>query len=173
MCYNAGDTHTGYDGPGTATPPDQITGCQDNWFQNGDLDFDGTPYWKEWPTGIFPNTYPSSFIEQFPTSGSRQYSQFFFQTDVALSESTCTSGGAAGCTVPPAGPGGFYPYWSEVKLGGFCALLFGNVSQGFLLNDFGQDAQYGQDLSSQIGYPEFEGTPQNNTCRSPFGSSQS
>ena len=53
-----GDTHPGYDGPGTSTEPDQMTGCQDNVFQNGDLDFDGTPYWTEWPTGLAPNHLP-------------------------------------------------------------------------------------------------------------------
>ena len=110
-----------------------MTGCQDNLFQNGDLDFDGTPYWTEWPTSLTPNTYPSSFLESFPTSNGSQYSQFFIQTDVALSESTC--GGQhrrryrhlGGCTVPPPGPGGFYPYWSQVQSGGSCSLLFGNV----------------------------------------------
>ena len=30
MCYYAGDTHPGYDGPGTSTPPDLTTGCQDD-----------------------------------------------------------------------------------------------------------------------------------------------
>ena len=68
MCYNAGDTHPGFDGPGTSTQPDLATGCQDNLFQNGDLDFDGSPYWTEWPTGNQPNAYPSTFVEQFPTS---------------------------------------------------------------------------------------------------------
>jgi hypothetical protein len=41
LCHYKGDTHPGYDGPGTSTAPDEATGCQDNWFQNGDLDFDG------------------------------------------------------------------------------------------------------------------------------------
>ena len=40
-CYPRGRTHPGYDGPGTSTAPDQATGCQDNVYQNGDLDFDG------------------------------------------------------------------------------------------------------------------------------------
>ena len=89
MCYPQGDTHPGYNGPGTSTAPVQVSHCQDNIFQNGDLDFDGTPYWKEWPTGLRPTIYPSSFLEQFPTSNGRQYPQFFFQTDLALSEATC------------------------------------------------------------------------------------
>ena len=86
-CYLAGATHPGYNGVGTSTPPNRMTGCLDEIFQNGDLDFDGTPYWKEWPTGPTPTSlFPSSFVERFPTTNGSQYSQFFFQTDVALSE---------------------------------------------------------------------------------------
>ena len=114
------------------TPPDLTTGCQDNVFQNGDLDFDGSPYWTEWPTGTTPNTYPSSFVEQFPTTDGRQYPQYFFQTDLALSEIRRRQRsrgrnferlhGAA------SGPGSFYPYWTELHAGAYCALEFGNVS---------------------------------------------
>ena len=173
LCYQAGDTHPGYDGAGSSTPPDEATGCQDNLFQNGDLDFDGTPYWPEWPTGTTPNTFPSSFVESTPTSFGRPYSRFFFQTDIALSEASCTPTTLSGCTVPPAGPGHFYPYWSEVGQGhgfgsGFfgagCTFEFGNVSSGFGTTDFGKDAQYGADQFTQFGYPEFEGQTYNNTC---------
>jgi hypothetical protein len=165
MCYNAGDTHPGYAGPGTSTQPDLATGCQDNLFQNGDLDFDGSPYWTEWPTGNQPTIYPSTFVEQFPTSHGRQYGQYFFQTDIALSESTCTATTLSGCTVPPQGPGGFYPYWTEAHGGGSCALEFGNVSgRGPFLTDFGKDAQYGTNEFTTLGYPEFEGPTLANTC---------
>ena len=99
-----------------------MTGCQDNIFQNGDLDFDGTPYWPEWPTGNIPTMYPSTFVEKFPTRTAGRTRKFFFQTDVALSESTCLGntlpgcgGTPAGCTVPPPGPGSFYPYWSKLR----------------------------------------------------------
>jgi hypothetical protein len=166
VCWNAGDTHPGYAGVGTSTPPDTITACQANLFQNGDLDFDGTPYWKEWPTSLTPNTYPSSFLESFPTTNGSPYSQFFIQTDLAISESTCgpQSGGTgtlSGCTVPPPGPGGFYPYWSQVQSGGSCSLLFGNVSAG---STFGKDAQYGTNQFNTLGYPEFIGPNHNNPC---------
>jgi hypothetical protein len=173
LCYLAGATHPGYDGPGTSTAPDLTTGCQDNVFSGGDLDFDGTPYWPEWPTGLFPNRYPSSFLEALPTSHGHAYSKFFFQTDVALSEVNCqgnTLGGgggtSSGCTVPPQGPGNFYPYWSEVHVGNFCALEFGNVSSAPFVTDFGRDAEYGQDLFSTLGYPEFEGATHHNSCGS-------
>jgi hypothetical protein len=166
-CYYAGDTHPGYDGPGSSTPPNVATGCQDNVFQNGDLDFDGSPYWTEWPTGTQPGIYPSTFVEQFPTSHGRQYPQYFFQTDAALSESTCVPTNVSGCTVPPAGPGGFYPYWTESRTFGSCALEFGNVSGGTpTLTDFGKDAQYGTAQIATLGYPEFEGPVLNNICDS-------
>ncbi len=169
MCYYAGSTHVGFDGPGTSSAPDELTGCQDNYFQNGDLDFDGTPYWPEWPTGPIPTIYPGSFVEQYPTTDGRAYSRYFFQTDIALSESTCgisASGAPTGCSVPPSGPGNFYPYWSELHIGNYCALEFGNVAYGRGVNSFGQDAEYGQDLFSQLGYPEFEGNTHNVDCRS-------
>ena len=167
LCYNAGDTHPGFDGPGTSTQPDLATGCQDNLFQNGDLDFDGSPYWTEWPTGNFPAINPSTFVEQFPSSAGRQYPQYFIQTDIALSESTCSAQTLSGCTVPPQGPGGFYPYWTQLHVGGFCALEFGNVSgRSSFLNDFGKDAQYGQNQFSTLGFPEFEGPAHNNACDS-------
>ena len=159
-----GDTHPNYDGLGSSTAPVQVSHCQDNLFQNGDLDFDGTPYWKEWPTGLRTNLHPSSFLEQFPTTNGRSYPQFFFQTDVALSESTCTPKTLSGCTVPPQGPGGFYPYWTQLQGVGRCALEFGNVSAGFGRNDFGKDAQYGTNQFPTLGYPEFEGPVHNNTC---------
>ena len=165
LCYHKGDTHPGYDGPGTSTPPDQATGCQDNVFQNGDLDFDGSPYWTEWPTGTTAGTYPASFVEWLPTTGGHQYSRWFFQTDIALSESTCTPTTLSGCTVPPAGPGHFYPYWSEAHQGGACVLEFGNVSSG--VRDFGKDAEYGTDQFSKLGYPEFEGATHSTACPSP------
>ncbi len=170
FCWQAGDTHPGFDGVGTSSAPDTLTACQANLFQNGDLDFDGSPYWTEWPTSLRPNIYPSSFLELFPTTNGRPYSKFFIQTDVALSEVTCGpsnysngTGTLSGCTVPPQGPGHFYPYWSQVQSGGTCALLFGNVSTG---NTFGKDAQYGTNQFNKLGYPEFIGPNHNNPCLS-------
>jgi hypothetical protein len=173
VCYAAGSTHEGYDGPGTSSQPDEMTGCQDDLFQNGDLDFLGPPYYKgSWPTGPAPTkTDPSSFVESFPTSNGRQYQQFVMQTDIALSEFECGGGNyanasatAAGCTVPPAGPGDFYPYWTQVLGHGGCSLEFGNVSSGFGRNDFGKDAQYGTDQFAAFGYPQFIGATHTNPC---------
>jgi hypothetical protein len=177
VCYPAGDTHPGYAGAGTKSAPDTLTGCQDNLYQNGDLDFLGTPYYRgEWPTGPTPTSrVPSSFVEDFPTTNGQQYSQYFFQTDIALSEYECGGGSyadasstAAGCTVPPQGPGGFYPYWSQITAGGSCTLEFGNVSSGAGLTDFGQDKQYGTDQFAKLGYPQFESKTYSNPCSSSY-----
>jgi hypothetical protein len=180
LCYRANDPHTGWDqGSGTAVGP-PIANCQDNYTQNGDLDFDGTPYRTEWPTGSSPTSlYPSSFVESLPTTNGSQYSQFYFQTDIALSEDICQGNTvppgntvtASGCTVPPSGsevdqPGhtAFYPYWTEVNTGGTCTIEFGNVNSGAGVNDFGMDAEYGTDQFPVLGYPEFEGAIHANTC---------
>ena len=175
ICYPANDPHTGWDGAGTTAAGAPIANCQDNYYQNGDLDFDGTPYRTEWPTGASPTRlYPSSFVESLPTTNGKQYDRSFFQTDIALSESTCaisSSGVVSGCSVPPSGPEvdtpsqtAFYPYWSEVDTHGTCSIEFGNVSTGAGVNDFGQDAQYGTNEFSKFGYPEYESAPRANTC---------
>jgi hypothetical protein len=162
-CYAKGDVHKGYDGGSSTTPPNEVTGCQDNWFQNGDLDFDGTPYWTEWPTGMkSTHTLPGSFVEALPVTDGTGYKRFFFQTDLDLSEASCLPSG--GCTVPPSGPGHFYPYWSEANKGGACTLEFGNVSAN--VDTFGKDAQYGTPQWSTLGYPEVMGSILDNTCPS-------
>jgi hypothetical protein len=176
MCYAANDPHTGYDGAGSSFVGAPIANCQDNLYQNGDLDFDGSPYWTEWPTGAHATSlYPSSFLESLPTTKGKQYAKWFFQTDVALSESTCkmsTSGTVSGCSVPPSGTEvdrashkAFYPFWSEVDSHGKCTIEFGNVTSGSGVRDFGRDAQYGKDFFTTYGYPEFEGPVKDNTCR--------
>jgi len=72
---------------------------------------------------------------------------------------------SSSCTVPPQGPGGFYPYWAELHASGSCALEFGNVSgRGPFLTDFGKDAQYGTNQFATLGYPEFIGPVLPNTC---------
>ena len=77
------------------------------------------------------------------------------ESDVGLSEPTCGAD-ISGCTVPPAGPGSFYPYWSTITNGNQCSIVFGNVTGGAGVNDYGADAQYGPDLRNVIGYDEFE-----------------
>jgi hypothetical protein len=160
-CYPLGDTH------GTlASDPDEVAGCLD--LTVGDLDYDGTSYWADWPTGpsIDPATSatPSSFAQSPPTSRGDKYGKYLFQTDTALSESTCSGTTGAGCTVPPSGPGNFYPYWSIARSHGQCTIEFGNVSSGAGVNSFGGDAQYGTVQSAKLGYPEFESREYANNC---------
>jgi hypothetical protein len=132
-CYTVGDTHGG------TSPPNEVTGCVDA-FGNGDVDFDGTPYWPDWPSSTSPNTFPSTFQQQQPTTNGQMYSGAQFETDVAASESTCGPAALSGCAVPPpGGPGNFYPYWTQARVGGTCVWEFGQMQNG---NAFGGVAQY-------------------------------
>jgi len=130
-CSPKGFTHGG------TTPPDQATGCIVT-----DLDFDGTPYWADWPTSTVPNKWPSPFLQRQPrTLGGARYSQIQFETDAPASEvNTCAPDTPQGCAVPPpGGPGHFYPYYTQAKVGGNCVWEFGNMRNG---NRFGGDLQY-------------------------------
>jgi hypothetical protein len=137
-CYPFGDTHGG------TAPPNLVTGCNVFFDAIGDLDYDGTPYFADWPTSTDPGRFPGSFAQAQPTSFGRTYPQIQFETDLAATEfaSGCDLTTGANCTVPPPGPGHFYPYWtlaSDRELG--CTWEFGNVRDG---QTFGGDAQYGQ-----------------------------
>jgi hypothetical protein len=176
-CFPAGDTH------GTMnSAPNLVTGCTDNVFQNGDLDFDGSAYWADWPTGTSPTAkLPSTFRQSPPITNGQQYAAFNFQTDAALSESTCTGSTLSGCAIPPPNaPGKFYPFWSVVSSdnesgdnasasresgNSGCVIEFGNVTSGEGVNSFGGDAQYGINQVAKLGYPEFESQLYNNTCQ--------
>ncbi len=163
FCYPAADEHIALNQFGVFADPNTMTGCLD-FLSGGDIDFDGTSYWPDWPTGTSPTaTTPGSFVQSAPLSNGQKYPQSLFQTDVALSESTCGAD-ISGCTVPPSGPGNFYPYWSTITSGNQCSILFGNVANGAGVNNYGQFAQYGTDLRPLIGYDEFESTPRPAVC---------
>jgi hypothetical protein len=163
FCYPALDDHKALNQFGVFADPNTMTGCLD-FLSGGDIDFDGTSYWPDWPTGTTPTAAtPGSFVQSAPITNGQKYEQSFFQTDVALSESTCGAD-ISGCTVPPSGPGNFYPYWSTMGTGSACRILFGNVAGGGGVNDFGGNAQYGTDLRPVIGYDEFEGPVTNAVC---------
>ncbi|MBO0730258.1 MAG: hypothetical protein J2P57_13445, partial [Acidimicrobiaceae bacterium] len=153
FCYPKGDTHFGL------SPPNTVTGCLDDVFQNGDLDFDGSGYWTEWPTSTVPNTHPSTFLQAPPTSvGGNRYPNFQFETDAALSESTCHFPNTTGCVVPPPNaPGKFYPHWTLTKS---CEFEFGNLSNG---NSYGNTAQYGT-AKPIVGYAQLLGRIIPNPC---------
>jgi hypothetical protein len=114
-----------------------VAGCQNNFFQNGDLDFDGSSYIKDWPDGS-PN-HPTSFAYIGPYSHGRSYPQIQFETDIAGSEASCNVATGGGCTAPPGGAK-FYPFWS---LSRSCLWNFGNVIPGQTRTAFGGAAQYG------------------------------
>jgi hypothetical protein len=157
FCYPAGDEHTALNQFGVFADPNTLTGCLD--FLNNDIDFDSTSYWQDWPTGVAPTaTTPGSFVQKAPLTNGHTYDQSFFQTTVALSEPSCGED-ISGCTVPPAGPGGFYPYWSTITNGNQCSIVFGDVASGPGVNNFGRFAQYGADLRPFIGYDQFESSP--------------
>jgi hypothetical protein len=159
LCYYKGDTHFFLN-----SAPDEVTGCQDNATQNGDLDFDGTPYYPDWPSSTTAGLFPGSFVFQNPTSGGKSYTSFYQQTDVALSESNCGPSTPSACTVPPKGPGNFYPYWSQVDNHGICTWEFGNVGTGTGVNTFGRDKQYGTVGFKTVGFAEFIGPILTNAC---------
>jgi hypothetical protein len=135
-CYPAGDTHGG------TAAPNLVTGCDVFYDAIGDLDYDGTPYYTDWPTSGSPGRFPATFVQAQPTSGGQTYPQIQFETDLAATENGCDLNTGAGCAIPPPGPGHFYPYWTlgrDSTLG--CGWEFGNVRDG---ETFGADTQYGQ-----------------------------
>ena len=141
-CYRKGDTHGGL------APPNQVTGCDVFFGAVGDLDFDGTPYRADWPTSVRPNRFPATFRQATPTSRGHAFSAMQFMTDVSASESTCDLTTGAGCVMPPAGPGDFYPYWTLARVSGSCVWEFGNMRNG---NTFGRESQYGQVAPRTLG----------------------
>ncbi len=86
-----------------------VAGCQQDVFQNGDLDYDGSSYRADGPDGS-PST-PTSFQYLGPFSRGRPYPEVQFETDAAASEFSCNVGTGIGCAAPPAGAA-FYPFWS-------------------------------------------------------------
>jgi hypothetical protein len=138
------------DGP--CFPGPTVAGCL-NFFQGGDIDFDGNSYLFDWPDGTRHNATSLLITSRWgggigPRSVglggyTRPYPQMQIETDVGASESTCTPSGS-GCVVPPTGAQ-FYPYYSVVTGGGEsenCTLVFGNI-HGPGVNTFGGEAQYG------------------------------
>ena len=85
---------------------------------------------------------------QPPTSDGNSYGQIQFVTDLSASEQNCDLFSGAGCTVPPPGPGHFYPYFTFAKVNGQCVWEFGNMRNG---NNFGQESQYGSVGPRTIG----------------------
>ena len=61
-------------------------------------------------------------------------------TSASEINTNCDLNSGAGCVLPPQGPGHFFPYFTQARVGGLCLWEFGNMRNG---NTFGGDAQYG------------------------------
>jgi hypothetical protein len=126
-----------------------LAGCQQNVFQNGDLDFDGSSYALAWPDGS--RNHPTSFAYIGPFDRSNNpYPSIQFETDLAASEIQCNVTTGAGCSAPPSGAT-FYPFWT-MRNGSLphipnhstaCMWNFGNTIPLVTTQDFGGAAQYG------------------------------
>jgi hypothetical protein len=143
-CYPAGDTHGG------TAAPNEVNGCNVFTDAIGDLDYDGSSYWADWPDSVRPDRYPSTFQQQQPTSGGVTYPQIQLETDLSATElgSNCSPYFGTDCVVPPPSPGEFYPYWTLARVGGVCVWEFGSMRNG---NTFGGDAQYGSVTRTSLG----------------------
>jgi hypothetical protein len=152
-CYFKGDTHGG------TAPPNLVTGCVNFFLANGDVDFDGTSYWPDWPNSITPGRFPSAFRQNEPSTQGFRYPQIQFETDAPASEVTCQPSGS-GCAVPaPGSPGNFYPHWTLASVGGRCVWEFGQMSNG---RSFGGTRQYGS--PSAWFFANLEGPIMTNPC---------
>jgi hypothetical protein len=136
-----------------------VAGCLDNFFQNGDLDFDGTGYQPHaWPDGT--SNHPTSFRYVGPFDGTgKAYPQIQFETDAPASEFLCHTDTGLNCDLKPLGSK-FYPFWSlnnSQRLPGAgtprgaCVWNFGNVLPGVTKSAFGKDAQYGVSDVARFG----------------------
>lgn len=143
-CYHAGDTHGGM------AAPNLVTGCEVAFRAIGDLEYDGSPYWADWPGSLHAGPFPTPFLQLQPTTAGRGYPQIQFVTDASATEfnTNCNPLTGSGCVLPPKGPGHFYPFWTQAKVGGACVWEFGNMHNG---NAFGGDKQYGKVTPATLG----------------------
>jgi len=149
-CINAG-TRTVLENGVATTEHMAVTGCLDNLFQNGDLDFDGTDYQgRSWPDGSANTPTAWQYLGPFGPDG-RLYPQIQFETNAPASESLCNTTTGVNCVVKPLGSN-FYPFWSmnNRQFGQACTWNFGNVLP-VTRNTFGKTAQYGTPDLARFG----------------------
>jgi hypothetical protein len=170
-CFNKGTRPVTINGK-AAKESALVTGCEDNFFQNGDLDFDGIDYQPgSWPDGSADHPTSFRYIGPFDSAG-KPYPQIQFQTDIPGSEFLCNTTTGKDCVAPPLGSK-FYPFWTltdKQTVKGVrtpkaaCVWNFGNVNPGVTTENFGKDAQYGlsdiaryggTDISKVLTNPEF------------------
>ncbi len=140
-CYKKGDTHGALH-----AAPDKVTGCGVFFDAIGDLDYDGSPYYPDWPgstTVSAGDPFPTPFLQQQPVTGGHKYQSIQFVTDTSATEfnTKCNLVSGTGCVMPPQGPGKFYPYFTQARVSGICVWEFGDMTNG---NTFGGFSQYGQ-----------------------------
>jgi hypothetical protein len=149
-CFNAG-TRTVLENGVATTEHMAVTGCLDNLFQNGDLDFDGTDYQaRSWPDGSANTPTAWQYLGPFGPDG-RLYPQIQFETNAPASESLCNTTTGVNCVVKPLGSN-FYPFWSmnNRQFRQACTWNFGNVLP-VTRNTFGKTAQYGTPDLARFG----------------------
>jgi len=144
-CYKKGDTHGGL------APPNLVTGCDVFFNAIGDLEYDGTNYYPDYPNSTTAGPFPTPFLQQQPTTvGNAPYAFVQFMTDASATEfnTNCNLTTGSGCVMPPSGPGHFYPFFTQALVNGSCVWEFGNMPNG---NDFGGSAQYGSVGPGTVG----------------------
>jgi hypothetical protein len=124
-----------------------VAACEQDFTQNGDLDFDGNPYIADWPNGS--TSFPTAFKYAGPFDAQgNPYPNVQIETDLAASENDCNVVTGAGCTAPPHGAA-FYPFWSigvQPSITGTtnsCEWNFGNTIKHVTTDDLGGAAEYG------------------------------
>ena len=157
-CFPKGNRTVTFGSHGSATESSPVAYCNQNFFQNGDLDFDGLGYRADWPNG--GSNFPTSirYIGPFTGSSPATYPSIQFETDSGGSQNLCNTTTGVGCAVPPTGAK-FYPFWSMNKTQGIpgltvtgnCVWNFGNTIAGVTTNTFGKDTQYGTPDIAQYG----------------------
>jgi hypothetical protein len=155
FCFPKGNRTVMLNGT-AATENYPVAGCTENQFQNGDLDFDGISYQRDWPSG--DKNFPTSFRYVGPFTGGNTYPQIQFQTNTAASENLCNVTTGKRCTAPPISAT-FYPFWSlnnksalkGIAKTGVCVWNFGNKHKGVTKTAFSEDKQYGKPDVARFG----------------------
>lgn len=137
--------------PSTATA--KLNFCFADQFQNGDLDFEGTPYQESsWPNGTANHPTPIAISGPY-TANFQTYPYVQFETDVGGSSNLCNVGTGADCLVPPI-HADFYPFYTLSESGsggGRCDWNFGTVIPGRTTSALGGDSQYGSPDVARYG----------------------
>jgi hypothetical protein len=126
-----------------------VAGCEQDIFQNGDLDFDGNSYRHFWPDGSKDHPAPFRYAGPFDLAGN-PYPSIQLESNVAASENDCDFATGANCEVPPRGAQ-FYPFWTigkqespfDSSRGKACLWNFGNRIRGVTSDDLGGESEYG------------------------------